>query len=117
MDSIGDWNTVETFTLIIPSGETAKLNFNYKSIFFKFEIIFRNNDENKESHIKIEKEDGYLKLVFTNWNNALGAALTEVSKVATYNNNLDLGLIAVHWKIGDVDRLDVKFLVKAHQND
>lgn len=112
MIRIGDKELVYSSSLIIPEGEGAGVSFKLGDWEIKFEIEFVSSpDKNGPQEAKLETTKDAVRLILINWNNALGTAIPEPTRIGETNDGRVLSFMVNHWLIGTIRRLDLQFLL------
>lgn len=109
---IGSREVVFSTSLIIPKNETAEFDFTVDLWHISIRIEFlETSDESQPREVKFDVQSSQLIIKFVNWNNALGTAILQPHQIGLSNNGQALSFIATHWLVGDVNRIDVQFLL------
>lgn len=109
---IGDRKVVYNCSLILPEGETASIEFLIDHWRVKIQINFLNDAERtSESIISINRTDQELLITFLNWKNPVGTATIKPVEIGRTNTRQQLSMMAAHWFIGSVNKLDLHFLL------
>lgn len=112
---IGDKKIIYSASLIVPDGESASVSFVLGSWVARMRIEF-GGDTSKDgkSTINVKGEDpttGESTITFLNWRNPIGTATTKPINIGKTNTNQDIFVLATHWYIGSVNKLDIQFLL------
>lgn len=109
---VGKRKVIHTVTLIVPSGEEAWIEFNLDNWNIRLKILFEvTSDKSKQREINIKATDDYGIIIFKNWTNSLGTATRVPVEFGKTSNGRDLLFMASHSLIGDVNKLDLQFLL------
>lgn len=109
---IGNKEIVHTTSLIIPKDEEAVIDFKVGNWEIELRLLFKIEKENtKKGIISLEVTDKIPKLILTNWFNALGMATKMPIEFGTTDNGKKLYIMICHWYIGDVNKIDLQFLL------
>ena len=110
---IGGRTVVHCDTLIIPSGEVAEVSFSIGGWNLNFEISFSasSSSASNETTLSVESGDGRSYINFSNWVSSLGTATLEPFKLGETNQGHELSCMVTHWLIGNVNKLDVQFML------
>ena len=111
---IGNRKVVYSCSLIIPEGETALVEFSIGSWKIKIRINFENDLQTNESTINVGEEmNGESLITFSNWKNPVGTATIKPVVIGQTDTNQQLLMMAASWLIGNVNKLDLHFLLSA----
>lgn len=110
---IASRTVVDSASLIIPRNETAIIEVVAANRRLRARIIFERipTEEIKGQSINVTPVGNEAHITFLGWNNPLGSATTEPFEVAKFGDNQVLYCMVAHHLIGDVDRLDLSFLI------
>ena len=111
---IGDRNVVHNCSMIVPDGETASIEFLLGSWTVRIRINFIQSGDDEKSTITVTAAsgvDGESLITFVNWRNPIGTATTIPVVIARTNTNQELLIMAAHWMIGNVNKVDIHFLL------
>lgn len=118
MVKIGKYDLLSSFNLIIPENETATVDASFDQWSLYINVEFMKNIDNKnyaKSEIDIRGNGtDSATLIFRDWINPLGTAMTEPGYLGTSRvNRVDLYFMAAHWLVGTTNRLDLQLMTKA----
>jgi hypothetical protein len=113
---IGDKQVVHFASLIVPEKESAWVEFSLGNWVPRINIVFETKPPAEgqpaaPAGISLEPVGDYGKMVFTNWDNALGAATTAPFELGKSNDGKTISVMVWHIRTGSVHRLDLQFLV------
>jgi hypothetical protein len=111
---VGAREVIHCTSLIIPSSESAEICFNVGAWEIDIKISFETDSTKEGSRdILYDNIDNQLHLKFRNWTNSIGTALIKPVEIGRTNTNQGLSFIATHWLIGDVNKIDMQFMLDA----
>ena len=109
---IGGQRVVDTANLIIPKNKTVLVEVVADGRRLKARIRFESTESGKkEATINVKPVDGEALITFSGWENPLGTATTQPFEVARFSESQALFCMAAHHRIGEVDKLDITFLL------
>ena len=114
---IGDKKVIHSASLIVPEGDSALVEFSIELWKARVRIAFKNDLEgDSKSTIDVKGENdvsGESSITFLNWKNPIGTATTIPVRIGRTNTNQEIFIMAAHWYIGSVNKLDIHFLLGA----
>lgn len=110
---IGGRKVVGSANLIIPKNEAAVIEILAVNRVLRAQLRVERDasGEQKDAAINVQPVDNEAHITLSGWDNPLGTATTQPFEVARLDENQALYCMIAHHRIGDVDRLDLSFLV------
>lgn len=111
---VGNNKVIHTQTLILKEGQEGWISFTVKGWEVNFKILFQNDFTNLGTGPSISVDDAknHAIIRFTNWYYPTGTTTLDPVQVATIDDKNNLKLMATHWVISTVNRVDIQFLLE-----
>ena len=104
---VGGREIVYSTSLILAEDEDATFDFTVEGWGVQIRVLFEYDDN--ENRIKLSSKDNVLEMRFMNWGSKIGTTVRTPQIIGKSPTGRDLSFIAVHWKIGAVNKLDLQF--------
>ena len=108
MIKIGSRVLLASHSLLIPAKERAAIDMDVFGWKFQLGIVFE--DAHSEQGIEVKPTASGVDLLFKNWANSLGTALTEPGSLATLSLGGKLEFMASNYRIGETNQFEIQFL-------
>ena len=113
---IGRYPVIHSASLIIPDKETARVEFQVGTWAIKVRFSFEEKHEGEEEgSITIKPVDGIAHITFFGWDNVLGTGLKQPVLLGEANTGQKVLFILTHHRVGELNKLDVSFLLDSEQ--
>jgi hypothetical protein len=114
--TIGQWEILLTTSLIIPEGESARLILTPEDpliVNIRFVTTPEAQDEQQKTTLTASGEGNNGGLLFTNWNNSLGATTALPMEFASDDSGRQIAVMASAKKIGACHEVFLQFMRRA----
>lgn len=114
MIHIGNFEVLEEKRLIVPDTivDGAWLDFLNNQEIIRIHLMFVNNDQEKDSGIKIHGKENHSEITLTNWKNSFGTCTSEPIKIAKSDDSRDIFVMIASTKISSVNIVDVQLMLR-----
>lgn len=116
LSEVGSFKILKTASLIIPEGESGKIDAEFDRWPLSISVEFDSNPKNEnfsKSTIDIRGDgENHAVLIFREWINPLGTAMKAPGYLGkSRNKGLGLYFMAAHWLIGTTNRIDIQLML------
>ena len=108
---IGNKLLVHHQSIIVPSGEDARIEFSIGTWELKFTLTFTKDSNTDGAALSVEETNGKSYIKFINWESSIGTATRAPLVIGGTNLGQPLSILAAHWLVGDTNKLDVQFML------
>lgn len=108
---IGSKQVVHFSSLIVPDGEAATIEFNIGAWNLNFNVSFSKDESVEGASLSIEEMNGKSYMKFANWTGTLGTATQKPFVIGKTNQGHELSIMITHWLVGDVNKVDIQFMI------
>lgn len=110
MISIGGKTLIQSNLLLIPLNEEAIVSFEVAGLKSKAYITFKDSSATTESSIEVDPVKDGIRMIFNNWNNALGQALKEPADLLSLKDGTRLLMMCSNYRIVGTNQFHLQFL-------
>lgn len=115
MNRIGVFDILEEKRLIVPDSneDGGWIDFMNGVEMLQLHLLFKTDDSDKSSRIKIRGMDDHSEITLVNWNNVLGTCTLEPLKLGKTADDREIYVMIVSTKISSVNVVGVQLMLRS----
>ena len=113
MITIGDWEVLESFALLIPEDTTVSILVDVRGTKLELVIEFDNSGKEQGVSVRADEDAERVTLTLTEWNNSLGTALTEPVVLGALQTGREVGFLMSNYRIGALNKFNLELLLRS----
>jgi hypothetical protein len=107
---VGNREVIKQDTLLIPQGEMAVIPVSFGGSDIEVTISYQDDQSGKQD-ILLSNDNNRMNLVLQNWNNAVGTGMRAPFDLARNEHGHFLSIMIANWRISDMNKVDLQFMV------
>ena len=113
MDRIDNYDVVEVKRLIVPDGMGTDVWFKFmnENELIQLRLVFKNDDSNLASEIKVLGRNDHAEILLVNWNGDLGTSTLKPIRIGSSENNRQIFIMIALWRINTVTIIEAQLML------